>query len=508
MSLFPLFPPPQSTMSTVQFSQGVSRAMVGEMALKALTHDLSGPIPSCCAIIVSGAITLLAKNPPDTEAEMATDSNYPERLDRALDVLSRWSSFRRTRAQVETVLSLSCTCSPQDAASDLHQVGVLAQERGVNMGPGRTSGVFLIHFSMEVLRNAHEKRRGDKLLHHLARRKQWPYTTEKTMPHGPSSSIAGYLDWMVTNDILIYRKILDLLTWQMDYGWTLIAQPSIKEHLFLSQFIDGTARWCSHASKIERGDIRDHTNFRAATIVGIFLLMSVSMWTITSGCSDHTAATFFLRERHQDVLIACDRMMATSPILSRRVRTPEVTAESKQIVEYLRLVGTTIYNLFPESCPRMSLVSLESRRLFMRDALSLMIPHILPWARFVDNLNYRHIRQRCSAPGCNLTPELRKLAFRYCTGCGRIPYCSRACQKQAWRSKDNAGQRKLPEHRDVCGLIRDICSRYNVPRLDLSKLRNGEIPCVPAPVLSEKEMQSVGAINDHFAALTTHQLQS
>jgi hypothetical protein len=38
-------------------------------------------------MIVSGAITLLANNPPANEAKMATDFHYPERLNCTLDDL-------------------------------------------------------------------------------------------------------------------------------------------------------------------------------------------------------------------------------------------------------------------------------------------------------------------------------------------------------------------------------------------------------------------------------------
>jgi len=496
-------------MSTIHFARGATRAIAGEMALKALTNDLSEPVPLSCAELVIGAMTLLAKNHPATEADNMEDTDYLQRLDHTLYILTIWYSFRRTRAQVEAVLSLTCTCSPQHAASHLHQVGVSSKDRSLYNGPGRLSEKLLVHMSMEILRHAHERRLADAFLHHIARRKSWPYNIAQISVH--DTSPAGYLDWMVANEMLIFLKVLDLLAYQMSYGWTLIARPSIKQHLYLTPFVEATERWCHYVSDLEQGYIQDDDNEAAILIVGIFLLMSVTMWTITSGCSDHTAAAFYLRERRKDMLVACDRMIIASISLKRRVRIPMAISKCKQIIEYARLIGTTIYNLFPRyrSLSRTSLVSHESHRLFMRDALSLTVPHVVPWARFVDNLNYCYIRQRFSAPGCVLTPDSdqRGRRFRYCAGCERIPYCSRACQKKAWRCKDAAGLHHL-QHRDVYALIRQIWSRYNVPHLDLSKLRHGEIPIIHPPTLSEEETQTVIVINEHFVGLTMYELES
>jgi hypothetical protein len=53
--------------------------------------------------------------------------------------------------------------------------------------------------------------------------------------------------------------------------------------------------------------------------------------------------------------------------------------------------------------------------------------------------------QRCYGPGCIQTYANRDRYFMTCGGCRVVAYCSRACQKAAWRHP-------LAPHRELCRL--------------------------------------------------------
>lgn len=55
----------------------------------------------------------------------------------------------------------------------------------------------------------------------------------------------------------------------------------------------------------------------------------------------------------------------------------------------------------------------------------------------------------CARAGCHGTPLALGMRLSACGGCGHVYYCSRACQKKAW--KDLRGP-----HRTVCGAIKTI----------------------------------------------------
>ncbi|KAK0452772.1 uncharacterized protein EV420DRAFT_1558415 [Desarmillaria tabescens] len=67
---------------------------------------------------------------------------------------------------------------------------------------------------------------------------------------------------------------------------------------------------------------------------------------------------------------------------------------------------------------------------------------------------YRAIRQatvsdRCYSPGCLETFTSMGRKFQFCSGCVRVPYCSRQCQRQAWKT----GQ---APHRIICQMVKSF----------------------------------------------------
>jgi hypothetical protein len=65
--------------------------------------------------------------------------------------------------------------------------------------------------------------------------------------------------------------------------------------------------------------------------------------------------------------------------------------------------------------------------------------------------------RRCAAPTCTITFAGAGRKFKFCSGCGRMPYCSAVCQRAGWCHAD------LP-HRDICGAIAALNESTGLPR--------------------------------------------
>jgi hypothetical protein len=465
----------------------MSKDEVGRKALGALIYHFSTPELSICAVFVTGLILVL------TDPQGTKDDDYSKRRDYALTLTSRWLSFRRSPTQIQRILTTDCNCSQSDRESHMHMIGAVASEPKLN--PGRTPGELLIYGCTAAIRNAREPNTATRYkLHHFPRRKKWPYSTEQVLPHGAEQTVCGYLDWLVTDDAAIFHKIMEAFAVPTEYTWSLISPAIIKKHLFLDHFIHVATRWKDYGRQLALERAIDNNN-SVPRVLGILLQLSIVLWTIIPGCSDHTATTFFLHDQHEEVLISCDQMIRTVSSIVQQIYTKECVMLSNQTRTYLSLIGTSIYNHFPECRPRTA--HLSSHKIFLKDAHPLDVPHILPWSTLNDSLTYYRIRQRCTAPGCTRTPEHTKKPLRYCMGCRRIPYCSRDCQKRAWIRKDGI------QHRGICGLIRYICSLHNLPQTSKSTMISLHVPS-----LSEKEALVVDTINKHFAMLTLHDIQT
>jgi hypothetical protein len=115
------------------------------------------------------------------------------------------------------------------------------------------------------------------------------------------------------------------------------------------------------------------------------------------------------------------------------------------------------------------------------------------WRRFAFTLEGLAHDQKCASTTCrrfHRTPRL-------CMGCGFVRFCSRYCQKQAWRHAE------VP-HRDICFLLAKARTSINIPSqgllTDLLSRRS-----IPASKFFEP---LANMVFDHFRALTELELKN
>jgi hypothetical protein len=75
---------------------------------------------------------------------------------------------------------------------------------------------------------------------------------------------------------------------------------------------------------------------------------------------------------------------------------------------------------------------------------------------FGRSLTYLAYDQKCRRVGCRRTAADTGRKLPFCVGCRRFQYCSRDCQKKAWRDS------KVP-HRDLCSSVAILCTTFLMP---------------------------------------------
>jgi hypothetical protein len=70
-----------------------------------------------------------------------------------------------------------------------------------------------------------------------------------------------------------------------------------------------------------------------------------------------------------------------------------------------------------------------------------------PSLRLYIDHTIAHWKHRCYGPGCLVNEHALRRSFKACSGCKRAKYCSRRCQREAWKLSNGS-------HRDACRTLR------------------------------------------------------
>jgi hypothetical protein len=97
----------------------------------------------------------------------------------------------------------------------------------------------------------------------------------------------------------------------------------------------------------------------ATLVVDLLRLFLSVIRLICEEYPDPTAAAYFLRSRHEDVLVAWDRILSASECTDLIVGTEDTQIIHKKIFESSIAIGRIIVNSFPECLPRVTRVMLN-----------------------------------------------------------------------------------------------------------------------------------------------------
>jgi hypothetical protein len=469
-----------------------------------LERSLSRPELPLCPMSALGMLRSL-------HLKMKRDSNLSSRV---YDFTTRWLSLRRTPAQVHNISSATCRCSLVSFSdSGVHQLGsaIYATEGGVGW---MTPGAYFVIMCGAGLIDIHREtptRIGYKL-HHLAARTSWPKYSKQVLPHGTDHTMHGYMDWLLSNNPVVLANIGKVISAVIDYTRSLSISAIIKTNMFPALFIRAISHWLEGWIKLERPCVHasncsllNHDQDKDEQIGEVFCQLSKVMNSICAGpdCSDPAMDVFFLQRHHQAIFISCNNLLSAAVIFRRDHPTQDIVATCDVLSNWLIPVCRTIYNYFPECRAPMSKLPLHHS--IIKHALPEPVSVALSWTMLTDAIEHHRTRDQCSSPDCSRTTEERGRPFRSCSGCRRISYCSRTCQKRAWQRDGNDGL----AHRDICSLVRLICIRHRIPhsRRDPAGAGQGMDQAETMPILMKDEIKMMGMINSHFAAMTAYRLR-
>jgi hypothetical protein len=468
--------------------------VIAERSLKYLTERMSSPDPGRCVVDLLGAFSILSWNISGVDY-LRNQPGYERQRDTALSIAAHWLSIRRTRAQVNKILTMTCQCSPALAAHKIHRIGAMLLSQPA-------AGPLLINVcTNELIRmNTPPRKLRHYKLHELASRKVWPHSTQQLLPHGPQSTALGYLDWLAGDEIMSTGKIVLAFASVLQYTWPVAFPAMVKGRVLIDHFVNLAARW-KDISNINTFatlvPVGTSCNEFATHVAGMLVRIMVVMQQLCRDCSDPAAIIHFLQDRHEHVLTACNQILTMTAEVNKRVSTTECTEINRHAIYTAKLVGHAIFVVFPGSSKMKAGVILQAMTKTSHNPTH--DTRLASWTTLVFGLQYWYIRQQCSAPGCTRTTEQIGRPLRYCVGCLWIPYCSHACQKDAWRRNDG-----LPEHRNVCQIIRELRLRHQIPHS--TRLRE-LLSNVPMMFVKEEDSPAVNDINSHFAALSQAEIE-
>jgi hypothetical protein len=132
---------------------------------------------------------------------------------------------------------------------------------------------------------------------------------------------------------------------------------------------------------------------------------------------------------------------------------------------------------------------------YVEDVVSPHIIRLCLWSCLTNILDHLERAQQCSAPDC--FKLISDHPLKPCTGCGLTRYCSRRCQKHAWRH--------VVSHRNVCSELSRLCAGWDIPKVGI-RAELDERPMMPGREYLQGPAASL--LLNHFRALALHKMNT
>jgi hypothetical protein len=325
----------------------------------------------------------------------------------------------------------------------------------------------------------HSLPRLDKLRH----RRMWPMSVEELLPYGPRDTVRGLLAWLGFDLQLGGTKVVDnalvlhvaqVLT---HYGYPIALPYLITSNKLISQGVLYTIQVaCSIFYEFNPDKRRPGPTEDGA--IGSLGRCSGLLMTLNDVCTD-AERQLLTREDQNMLMVSYVRVIEYLGALHARFGSDTVYLH---LQEYTSLAAVLLHD-FPnlQNTPDMSPLIISASSSYTNNIRWRMWQVVIQVNR----------RQRCARPNCSHT-YADTMAFKRCGGCRRVVYCSRQCQKAAWRHV-------AAPHRHVCGSLRKMCLRYAFKP-------SGRSP--PTEELAGFDRASASLIMDHFFKHDTYELKT
>jgi hypothetical protein len=407
-----------------------------------------------------------------------------------------WITQPRSRAELDALANMECTCLAAERRSIFHldaqkQFRTLQNKHVFEQQPfSFLIEVFL--WPMFLFMRPPDLEYVPHRMKQLHRRVGWPRSTADMLPHGAEDTTRG----------LIHLLELDLRTSAREKVMYALAMVMITFHplvmpiLVTSRTLITKGIIAAIHSDIDRVTSAGHS-IKPADVKCVFQSQTTLLqivYDLVTRLSTTAQRNAFHVQAPADLLIAYDRATKLFPLLQTNTShfpaehaVSELVQPDPFIDKLKKMAGKLLADI--------PVVGVILAQLEARDHFRNMSPGPLTqlWRGFLHNIDLLEVMQRCMAPGCAETALTSTL--KRCTGCQRVRYCSRICQKAAWRHPLS--------HRIVCWMLSEVCAEFFVPRAEVR---------ATAPTPTREHLvpfgTSVAAVTTYFDALAQLRMAS
>jgi hypothetical protein len=185
------------------------------------------------------------------------------------------------------------------------------------------------------------------------------------------------------------------------------------------------------------------------------------------------------------------RHIISDPTHRPVIETLMISVQELRLLELPRILDE-LYRFWWEG-----IVHVEQRGAIMALSATQRGVFDVGWFHFPWNLAWTMLktvedRQLCMALGCSRSRDTEGRSLRFCGTCRRIPFCSRSCQRTAWRAFEFS-------HKQACESIIALTSGAR----DCRRLHKMEIPGAPSGDAWWVHAGAVIGYLRHISALTS-----
>jgi hypothetical protein len=410
-------------------------------------------------------------------------------LNAARSAIMRWISHPDSTSIFARMSRCTCTCSTDERQRALHRAGDVAFEKAdCTADAGGRAALFVTGLFILMVKPETGTAFLLPSIRNLSSRHTWPTSIEDIMPHGPDDTVRGLLAWYKPD----YRKGLSLIPElgpmtqivQMLMRYTHpMAIPSFAASGDLIRY--GVIDVISAALSTLRQAPKGRAITRPLYNNGLHALhdLMVMVATLTVLCCNRPKRRRITQLYRRDMVLAYEGVVSEFDRLYARTQDHNIQGLRDQWAGMAaRLVADhpDLHNDMTISEPTRLKAIAVSENL---------------WMCMVETITSGEWGRRCASADCPRT-FADPVVFRLCGGCRRVRYCSKGCQKAAWK------HHTVP-HRGICAVIHHMCSTHGISRtitvVDMSALTASE----PASF----DRRSAHAIVYHFSQHASYRMR-
>jgi hypothetical protein len=374
-----------------------------------------------------------------------------------------WVTRPKTPADFTAFLALECHCPPRRRAEPDHAQGQRAYARSDFSADGHPRWyLFSLLLRVFDLAADQDDAPDDQRLRRVGRRALWPRSRAALLPHGPDNTLHGLLQWfeqgLHPRDLCRLYLAYDIL---LTFCHPLTLPRMVTSERFLTHVI---IEPIYSILKLLRGlGSPDTSRYHrgAVDVMNLLVHLSDMIRNLTLQIGNGAERAALDRLAPQRLFDAYEAVMTIGQLLStNNARHPgtisnQVSAIVPRCTNNIAARAVEIVMDCPGQVrldPHNAFHQLAQRQAVQRQDLERSRKQI--WDTLIRVLLSLANEQCCAVPGCTATSVDARL--RACAGCRRFLYCSRACQRCAWRHG-------AAPHREGCRAVAGLYKTYRLP---------------------------------------------